>query len=101
MGDGASVVHCKRESYDVYIGRPSKWGNPFSHKPGKGECQVDTVEQAIECYRRWIVTQPSLMADLHELRGKVLGCWCKPGPCHGDILLELAERTNSVGSNTE
>lgn len=83
------VVHCKREPYDVYIGRPSKWGNPFSHIPGKGECQVPTREDAVECYRRWIMTQPQLLADLHELQGKVLGCWCAPQACHGDVLADL------------
>lgn len=83
------VVHCKREPYDVYIGRPSKWGNPFSHLAGKGDCQVPSREDAIECYRRWIATQPQLLEDLPELDGKVLGCWCAPKSCHGDVLLEL------------
>jgi hypothetical protein len=47
----------------------------------------------IEKYRVWIQTQPQLMAALGELRGKVLGCWCKPlAACHGDVLAELADR---------
>jgi hypothetical protein len=77
------VVHCKREPYDVYIGRPSKWGNPFSI--GKN----GTREEVITKYKEWIVKQPQLMADLKELKGKTLGCWCYPKPCHGDILIEL------------
>jgi len=78
------VVHCKRAPYDVYIGRPSKWGNPF-------EIGRDgTREQVIEKYRAWILTQPHLMAALPELRGKVLGCWCAPKACHGDVLAKLA-----------
>lgn len=85
------VVHCKREPYDVYIGRPSKWGNPFSHKPGTlARFQVATVAEAISRYEEWVKEQPHLMAALPELHGKVLGCWCAPGPCHGDVLTRLA-----------
>lgn len=42
-------------------------------------------------YRHWIERQPDLMGDLHELKGKTLGCWCAPLACHGDVLAELAE----------
>lgn len=80
-----TVVHCKRASYEVYIGRPSKWGNPF-------EIGRDgTREEVIEKYRTWIVAQPELMAALPELRGKVLGCWCAPKACHGHVLAELVD----------
>ena len=78
------VVHCKKEKFDVYIGRPSKWGNPFPVSMGRKEC--------IEAYEKWIMTQPQLLADLHELKGKVLGCWCAPLPCHGDVLVKLANQ---------
>jgi len=77
------VVHCKREPYDVYIGRPSKWGNPF--KSGRD----GTLEEVLEKYRQHILSRPDLLAALHELEGKTLGCWCKPKPCHGDVLIEL------------
>lgn len=80
------VVHCKREKFDVYIGRPSKWGNPF--QIGRD----GTRDEVIAKYRAWVVHQPELMAALPELRGKVLGCWCSPEKCHGDILAELAEQ---------
>lgn len=86
------VVHCKRESFDVYIGRPSKWGNPFTHLVGKAQFQVSNREEAVKAYRDWILTQPHLMASLPELKGKVLGCWCSPQACHGDVLMELANR---------
>ncbi len=91
------VVHCKKSDYDVYIGRKngllpqSKWANPFIvGKDGKrGEC--------IELYREWILTQPQLLADLHELEGKTLGCWCKPSyACHGDVLLDLLTKRDIV-----
>ncbi len=77
------VVHCKRDDYDVYIGRSSKWGNPF--EIGKD----GTRREVIEKYEEWVKTQPELMASLSELRGKVLGCWCAPKPCHGDVLLRM------------
>lgn len=77
------VVHCKRDKYDVYIGRPSKWGNPY-------EIGADgSRKEVIEKYRNWIVTQEDLMNSLEELRGKILGCWCAPKHCHGDVLVEL------------
>jgi len=77
------VVHCKKATYDVYIGRPSKWGNPFTiGKDG-------TRKEVIAKYREWILTQPELLRDLEELRGKRLGCWCSPRACHGDVLVDL------------
>lgn len=87
----ARVVHCKREPFDVYIGRPSKWGNPFSHKENTlAEFRVPTREDAVSSYLDWVQTQPELMDALPELRGKTLGCWCAPQACHGDVLMKLA-----------
>ena len=87
------VVHCKKEPYDVYIGRPSKWGNPFSHKEGtSAKFKVSTREEAVEKYKEWILAQPNLLNSLDELKGKTLGCWCKPKACHGDVLIELVNR---------
>mgnify|MGYP000991042472 FL=1 len=89
------VVHCKKEKYDVYIGRPSKWGNPFSHEEGThAKFKVNSREEAIESYRKWITEGEGkhLLNDLHELDGKILGCWCKPKACHGDVLVELIEK---------
>jgi len=94
------VVHCKRDKYDVYIGRPSKWGNPYSHKEGTtAKFKVDNVKEAIEAYKTWITEGEGryLLKDLEELRGKTLGCWCGNFTiedkdnlkCHGQILLEL------------
>jgi hypothetical protein len=82
------VVHCKNEPFDVYIGRPSKWSNPF--RMGKDGSREDVIEK----YRHWKLANPSLMAHLRsELKGKTLGCWCKPNACHGDVLAELADKT--------
>lgn len=51
-----------------------------------------TREEVIERYKKWILNQPQLLKDLNELKGKKLGCWCKPKKCHGDILIELIEK---------
>lgn len=91
----ARVVHCKREAYDVYIGRPSRWGNPFTHlkRTTRSETVVATREEAVARYEEWVKAQPALMAALPELKDKVLGCWCAPEACHGDVLLRLANGT--------
>ena len=80
-----TVVHCKRASYDVYIGRPSLWGNPFVIGKDGNRAQV------IAKYRAWILKQPQLLKHLPELKGKRLACWCSPQACHGDVLAELAD----------
>lgn len=86
------VVHCKRERHDVYIGRPSKWGNPFSHKDNTlAKYKTASRNEAVERYREYILNKPELLECLHELKGKVLGCWCSPKACHGDVLAELVE----------
>lgn len=78
--------------FDVYIGRGSKWGNPFSHMEGTtAQYKVDSREEAIEKYREWVQTQPHLLDSLYELKGKTLSCYCKPKGCHGDILVEFAD----------
>lgn len=82
------VVHCKKEPYDVYIGRPSKWGNQFIIG------RDGTREEVIEKYRIWLAGQWDLLDSLDELRGKVLGCHCKPKDCHGDIFVELLNRSD-------
>lgn len=70
--------------FDVYVGRPSKWGNPFLLG------QDGDRETVIRKYRGWLTTRPELMRALPELKGKVLGCYCAPLPCHADVLAEMA-----------
>jgi hypothetical protein len=78
----------------VYIGRAnpryglpaSKWANPFKEK------RDGTRDEVIAKYRERLLGNAQMMADLHELRGRDLVCWCAPLPCHGDVLLELANR---------
>jgi len=91
------VVHCKRESYNTYIGRSSKFGNPFTiGKDG-------TREEVIEKYEKYLRGNKELMDSIIDLDGKVLGCWCKPKACHGDIIIkvikEIINKTIAEGKN--
>lgn len=81
--DNTRTVHWRKEPYDIDIRRPAKWGNPF--RIGED----GTRSEVIEKFRQWVISQPELMNDLEELRGKRLGCWCSPKPCHGGILIDL------------
>ena len=68
----------------VYIGRGSKWGNPF-------RIGIDgDRNEVIRKYAEWIISQPHLIDSISELYGHDLVCFCAPKPCHGDILLALA-----------
>lgn len=84
------VVHLRREPYDVRIDRRSKWGNPYRIDKHAVDQNAER-QRVIANYRAHILARPDLMAALPELRGKTLGCWCKPLACHGDILVQLLE----------
>lgn len=84
VSSGGFVVHCRKAFYDVLIDRSSKWGNPFVIGRHGNRAEV------ILKYEAWVKTKPHLLAALPELRGKVLGCWCHPEACHGDVLARLA-----------
>lgn len=87
------VVHCKRKPYDVYIGRPSIWGNPFViGKDG-------TREEVIEKYEEYVRKDVNLMAAIPALRDKILGCWCAPLACHGDVLVKLVKELTTHGGD--
>lgn len=91
------VVHCKKEPFDVYVGRGSVWGNPYSHREGTlAEHVVGSRSEAIKKYEEHLLANEELMRSLPELKGKILGCWCKPKSCHGDILLKYANGPSSL-----
>lgn len=83
------INHCPKDA--VYIGRPSKFGNPFV-------IGIDgTRREVIAKYKDWIYDNPELLQQIKdELKGKHLSCWCKPKECHGDILLEIANPNLSI-----
>lgn len=89
------VVNLKNESFDIYIGRGSKWGCPYTiikDRPTLADFIVDSKEEALAKYKEYVLASPELMEALDELEGKVLGCFCKPELCHGDVLLELLSK---------
>ena len=67
----------------VYVGRPTKWGNPYRVD------EFHTIQWCVDAFRgtaMWWLTR-----DWNELRGKDLVCWCPlDQPCHADVLLEMA-----------
>ena len=97
MENKCTVVHFKKDDFDIYIGRGSKWGNPFTHISDRNTLAkyiVGTRKESISAYKEWITNGDGqyLLDDLSELKGKILGCWCHPKPCHGDILKELVNK---------
>lgn len=79
------VVHHEHEPYDYYIGKSSPFGNPYHI--GQDGTHVEVIEK----FRVYLATNELLLARVRrELRGKILGCHCKPLACHGEILAEIA-----------
>lgn len=82
----AEVLNKKNSSLGIYIGRPSKWGNPFKMSNEKERTLV------IEQFEEYLYSS-GLIKDIGELKGKDLVCWCAPKACHGDVLLRLANES--------
>lgn len=79
------------EPYDVYVGRPTIWGNQFYIS------STMTRRGALDAYREFLSRQPGVVERAQrELRGKTLACWCAPAPCHADILMKIANDSRSV-----
>ena len=67
----------------------SKWANPFAI--GRNGAR----EEVIAKYKEYILNKPELLRQIPlELKGKTLGCWCKPKVCHGDVLAYIADSIN-------
>lgn len=94
----------------VYVGRPTKWGNPFTTTANMGsrsQPEYWNAEKCVEMFRftmcrtnrDGIVTDFEMTeVDLNPLRGKDLACWCRlDQPCHADVLLELANAAPADG----
>lgn len=85
------VVNIYKEPYDIYIGRTGKgkdgyFGNPFPLK--QGEARGSTLVKYKEYFDTRIANDPEFKERILSLKGKTLGCFCKPNPCHGDIIKE-------------
>ncbi len=77
----------KNEEFDVYIGRGSRWGNPFEigHGPN-GDSRAEVIEKYRQYFEEKIWADPVHRSALLSLRGYRLGCFCTPLPCHGDVI---------------
>jgi len=79
----------------VYVGRPMHRGgwhvdgsplaNPF--RPGPDGSR----EEVMAKYRDYLLARPDLLEVARQLRGKRLGCWCLPEPCHAQVIAEVAD----------
>ena len=80
------VVNLRKDRYDVYIGRGSMFGNPF---PMRCEEERDKVIEQYKVYfYKRIASDEEFKKGVLALKGKILGCYCKPKKCHGDIIVE-------------
>ena len=102
MSDRPTRIQCRRTKGwklpegAIYVGRPTRWGNPFRI----GEPFYRTAEDAVQRFKAGLTVAPlphpesymgRILTDIHLLRGKNLACWCPlDQPCHADILLEIA-----------
>lgn len=81
-------VHCKKEKYDLYCGRPGPYGNPFIiGKDG-------TREEVIEKYRQYVSQCPELLNAILSLDPNLtISCWCNDDQaCHCDVIIEIVEK---------
>lgn len=102
-----TVVNIKKtDQYDILVGRPTIFGNLWSHLDNSiAQFKVESREVAIENYRIWLKGEgfldveqerrEKILDGLESLRGKILGCFCRPKSCHADVLIEL------LGENQE
>lgn len=83
--DHALISWAEKNGKYVYVGRGSKWGNPFK--------LVEDGDRATvcRCYEKhYVPNKPSILGDVASLAGKVLGCYCSPEQCHADTLAGIA-----------
>jgi len=76
----------------IYVGRPTKFGNPFSHLPSSAAIfRTESREEAVEKFREYLEYDTELKKMVkEELKGKSLVCWCSPQKCHAEVLMEIA-----------
>lgn len=97
-------------AHDVYIGRPTVFGNPYTHLPSKNtlaKYQVATRDEAVDAYKPWLLgllnsdefawlSFVDLVQRYHSGEHVVLICYCSPERCHGDVLKDLVITTIEV-----
>lgn len=95
------VVHLKKSNFDILIDRTTIFGNPFII--GKDGNRKDVICKHLVWLEQWLLhgneiiingfSNRIVINNLHFLSGKIIGCWCKPLPCHGDNLAKLADNS--------
>lgn len=105
-----TIVNVKETQCDIFIGRRNTqfhWGNPFTHLdvPTRAKLKMNTLKESIQAFEDWLLGKKYL--DIEQTRrkwilenmksvmtGKILGCFCKPKPCHGDVYVKLLSEGN-------
>lgn len=81
----------------IYVGRPTRWGNPYRLGPPGIPWNCETREEAVSLFRERVKNWILNGWDAELLRGKDLACWCPlDQPCHADVLLEIANSVEDV-----
>ncbi len=88
------VVNVRTDRCDVFVGRPSIYGNPFSERRGTlARFRVANRVEALMQYEAWLMKHPGLLERVkRDLPSKLLGCYCWPDACHAEILARIANR---------
>ena len=95
-----TVVNIHKKSYDVYIGRRGHgfdgyFGNPF---PLEHESKREEVlAQFKQYFYMRLGADPQFRQQIETLQDKRLGCFCKPKPCHGDVIAEYLNSLPTAG----
>lgn len=91
-----TVVNIKKQRCDVYVGRGTIFGNPYTHMPlniTKAQIQVSSRDEAIDRYKQYfynrLETDSEFLDSVLLLKDKILGCYCHPLKCHADIIAEF------------
>ena len=83
-----TVVNIRKEPYDVYIGRAGKGQDGYFGNPFTGHDRIRVIKEYETYFYNRIKNDEEFKQRILELKGKRLGCFCKPLPCHGDIIAE-------------
>lgn len=84
------VVNIRNNNdFDCYIGRPNLCGNPY--KIGEDGSREEVIEKYRTYFNFMMKTSVQFKRDIENLKGKRLGCYCKPLPCHGDVIIEYLD----------
>ena len=94
-----TLVNIRHSKCDVAIGRLSIYGNPF--RIGEDGDRVQVIEKYREWFYKRILTDGGFRDRIQSLKGKVLGCWCVPEPCHGMVIIEYLEEIPYENKQTD